>query len=203
LQKVAGLSEDDLYAALEEASERAIVEQVPSSTGVAFRFTHAMFRTLLYEEIFAPRRIRLHQQVGRALEEVHVRRLEEHAPELAEHFSQSTEASDLEKAVRYGELAAQRAMGVYAYSEAVRHLEQALRAQEVLDADDKAKCCDLLLALGGALVLSGEPLRAASAVAEDAFAIAAVTDAPVRTPLPSWHAAAGHLRSYPFMGRGP
>jgi len=49
--------------------------------------------------MFAPRRIRLHQQVGRALEEVHARRLEEHAAELAEHFSQSTEADDLQKAL--------------------------------------------------------------------------------------------------------
>ena len=145
LQKVAGLSEEDLYASLQEASERAIVEQVQSPGGVAFRFTHAMFRTLLYDEIFAPRRIRLHQQVGRALEEIHARRLEEHASELAEHFTQSTETADLEKAVRYGELAAQRAMAVYAYGEAVHHLEQALRAQEVLnpDAKDKASatCC--------------------------------------------------------------
>jgi hypothetical protein len=177
LQRVAGLSEDDLYAALEEAQERAIIEQVQSPAGVAFRFTHAMFRTLLYDEIFAPRRIRLHQQVGRALEDTYARRLEEHAAELAEHFSQSTETTDLEKAVHYGELAAQRAMGVYAYGEAVRHLEQALRAQEVLDPDDKEKRCDLLLAYAEAMTYSGysrvtlekiapEALRAAEALGD-------------------------------------
>ena len=62
--------------------------------------------------------------------------------------------------MRYGELAAQRALSVYAYGEAVRHLEQALEVQEVLDPDDKAKRCDLLLALGEALLPAGEPLRA-------------------------------------------
>ena len=36
-------------------------------------------------------------------------------------------------------------MHVFAYSEAVRHLEQALRTQEVLDPDDQTKRCDLLL----------------------------------------------------------
>jgi tetratricopeptide (TPR) repeat protein len=169
LQKVAGLPEEDLYSALEQASEHAIVEQRPAPAGVAFRFTHAMFRTLLYEEIFAPRRIRLHQQVGRALEEVYARRLEEHAAELAEHFLQSTEAADLEKAVRYGQLAAQRAMGVFAYGEAVRHLEQALRAQEILDPDDMAKRCDLYLALGDALLPSGDPLRAMEFGAKNAL----------------------------------
>jgi tetratricopeptide (TPR) repeat protein len=173
LQQVAGLTEEDLYTALEEAQERAIIEQVQSPAGVAFRFTHAMFRTLLYDEIFAPRRIRLHQQVGRALEEVHARRLEDHAAELAEHFAQSTETADLEKAVHYGELAAQRAMGVFAYGEAVRHLEQALRAQEVLDPEEDPKVCTLLLELGTAQMLAGEPLRAAEETAERAHASSA------------------------------
>jgi tetratricopeptide (TPR) repeat protein len=172
LQKVAGLGEEDLYAALEEASERAIVEQVHSPGGVAFRFTHAMFRTLLYEEIFAPRRIRLHQQVGRALEEIYARRLEEHAAELAEHFTQSTEAADLEKAVRYGELAAERATGVFAYGEAVRHLEQALRAQDVLDSDDLVRNCDLQLALGEALLAMSDRKRLTQEVAPAVLSLA-------------------------------
>jgi predicted ATPase len=172
LQKVAGLTEDELYAALEQASEHAIVEQRPAPGGVAFRFTHAMFRTLLYEEIFAPRRIRLHQQVGRAFEEVYARRLEEHAAELAEHFTQSTETGDLQKAVRYGELAAQRAMSVYAHGEAVRHLEQAVRAQEVLDPDDQERRCTLLLNLGAAVSNAGEPLRYLEDVGPQALELA-------------------------------
>ena len=36
-------------------------------------------------------------------------------------------------------MAAQRATDVYAYGEAVRLLQQALKVQEVLDPDDKAK----------------------------------------------------------------
>ena len=42
--------------------------------------------------------------------------------------------------------------GVYAYGEAASHLERCLAVQEVLDPDDKAKRCDLLLALGEALI---------------------------------------------------
>jgi hypothetical protein len=178
LQAVAALPEDEVLQALEEAAERSIIEQRPSAGSIGFRFTHAFFRQVLYEEIFAPRRIRWHQQVGHALEEVYARRLDEHAAELAEHFSQSTEAADLEKAVRYGELAAQRAMGVFAYGEAVRHLEQALRAQEVLDPEDKSKRCDLLLALGAALNVSGMAQRVRENVAPEALALAeAVGDA--------------------------
>ena len=79
-------------------------------------------------------------------------RLEEHAAELAEHFSQSTDPADLKKAVDYGEMAAKRATDVYAYGEAVRLLDQAIKVQKVLNPDDKAKQCDLLLALCDALL---------------------------------------------------
>jgi tetratricopeptide (TPR) repeat protein len=84
------------------------------------------------------------------LEEVYNNRLEQHAAELAEHFSYSSDRADLEKAVSYGEMAARRATDVYSYGEAARLLEQALKVQEVLDPEEKLKRCDLLLALGWA-----------------------------------------------------
>jgi len=168
-----GLSEDELIAALEEAQERAVIEERSALGGVlVFRFTHAFFRQTLYEEIFAARRIRWHQQVARALEEVHARRLDEHAAELAEHFAHSSDPEDLKKAVAYGKLAAQRAMSVYAYGEAVRHLEGALKAQEVLDPDDRTQRCDLLLALGEALLPAGEAQRALDTTAPQALELA-------------------------------
>ena len=173
LQSVAGLTEEDLYAALEEASDVGVVEE-RSSVGAAvmFRFAHAFFRQTLYDETFAPRRIRLHQQVDQALEEVYSARLEDHAAEMAEHFAHSSDEAGLGKALRYGEMAAERAMSVYAYGEAVRLLEQGLQVQEVLDPDAKAKRCDLLLALADALGPAGDPLRVMEQVAPEAFALA-------------------------------
>ena len=153
---------------MQEATERAILEQRPAVGFLSFRFMHAFFRQTLYEEIFASQRLRLHQQVARGLEAVYGRRLDDHAVELAEHFAQSTDPADLEKALHYSELAAQRAMSVFAYGEAVRHLEQALKIQEVLDPDDKAKRCDLLLALGEAMLPLEEPRRVADSVAQEA-----------------------------------
>jgi class 3 adenylate cyclase/tetratricopeptide (TPR) repeat protein len=173
LQRVAGMSEDELYAALEEATAAAVVEQRSVvGAGVTFRFAHALFRQTLYEELFVPRRIRFHQQVGRVLEEVHARRLSEHAAEMAGHFAQSTEQEDLAKALHYSELGAARAIDVFAYAEAARLLEQALQVQDVLDPDDRAKRCDLLLALGAALMPAGEPRRVSDEIAPRALALA-------------------------------
>jgi tetratricopeptide (TPR) repeat protein len=178
LQKVSGMSDEELFKALEEARKAAVVEERAGAGAVVnYRFAHAFFRQTLYEEIIAPRRIRLHQQVARALEGVYKSRLGEHAAELAEHFSHSSDSADLKKAVNYGEMAAKRATDVYAYGEAVRLLDQALKVQEILDPDDKGKRCDLLLDLCDALILAIENKRVFDTAAPEAFALAeAVTD---------------------------
>ena len=173
LQAVANLPQEDVETALEEAGNIAVVEQRTGVGGqLSFRFTHAFFRQTLYEELFAARRIRLHQQVARALETVYGRRVDEHAAELAEHYSNSSDPGDLGKAVEYGKIAATRAMGVFAYGEAARHFEDALKAQDVLDPDNKLKRCDLLLALGEALMPAGEPRRVSETVAPEAVTLA-------------------------------
>jgi tetratricopeptide (TPR) repeat protein len=172
LQNVSGLSDDDLFKSLEEARKAAVIEE-RTGTGaiVNYRFAHAFFRQTLYEEIIAPRRIRLHQQVARALEEVYKTRLEEHAAELAEHFSYSSDSADLTKAVSYGEMSAQRALSVFAYGEAVRFQEQAIKVQDVLNLEDKAKRCELLLTLGETLTLAGDDRRVVDQIAPEAFSI--------------------------------
>jgi tetratricopeptide (TPR) repeat protein len=156
MKAVAGINEDVFVNALKEAVRLSVLEERSQRGLVRYRFTHAFFRQTLYEEMIAPQRLKLHQQVARSLETLYAKRLKEHAAELAEHFSHSTDPADLKKAVEYGEMAAKRATDVYAYGEAVRLLAQALETQEVLDFEDKAKRCDLLLALGDALLLAGE-----------------------------------------------
>jgi eukaryotic-like serine/threonine-protein kinase len=176
LQDVAGVTEEELYAALEEASGRGVIEERRQTGAIGYRFTHAFLRQTLYEEIFTPRRIRTHQQVARAMEERYASRVDEHAAELAEHFAQSTDPEDLGKAVHYGGLAAKRAMSVYAYAEAAGQLEAALQAQELLDPDDKATHCELLLTLGDALLPTADASRVVLGLAEEAFQLASACD---------------------------
>jgi DNA-binding CsgD family transcriptional regulator len=173
LRRVHVRSEDELESALQEAVGAAMLEERSGvAATITYRFSHAFFQQTLYDEILAPRRMRLHQQVARALEEVHARRLEEHAAELAEQYSFSSDAADLAKAVSYGELAARRAMEVFAYGEAARQLERALAVQDLVDPDDRVKRCDLLLALGEALFPAGGRERVIAHVAPDALKLA-------------------------------
>jgi DNA-binding CsgD family transcriptional regulator/tetratricopeptide (TPR) repeat protein len=173
LRRVHQRPDEELESALEEAVSAALVEenQLVGAT-ITYRFSHAFFQQTLYDEIMAPRRIRLHHQIARALEEVHARRLEEHAAELAEHYSFSSDTSDLSKAVNYATLAAKRATAVFAYGEAARQLERALAVQDLVDPDDRVKRYDLSLALGKALFASGETERVIERIAPDALALA-------------------------------
>jgi hypothetical protein len=173
LSRVFAGPEEELEAALEEALGAGIIEEHSAvGASISYLFTHAFFRQTLYDEIVAPRRIRLHQQVARALEEVHRRRLDEHAAELAEHYACSSDSTELAKSVTFGELAARRANDVFAYGEATRQLDRTLVVQDLVDPDDRVKHCDLLLALGEVLSPAGEPERLITRIAPQALALA-------------------------------
>jgi serine/threonine protein kinase/tetratricopeptide (TPR) repeat protein len=169
---VTSMNEDTFVNALKEAVRLSVLEERSHVGIVRYRFTHAFFRQTLYEEMIAPQRLKLHQQVARALETQYAKRLEEHAAELAEHFSHSTDPADLKKAVEYGELAAKRATDVYAYGEAVRLLDQAIKVQRVLNPDDKVKQCDLLLDLCQALLNVPDTKRIIESEAPAALSLA-------------------------------
>ena len=172
LQAVAALDEDALTAALEEAVRAGVLQEHTSPGTVEYRFSHAFVRQTLYEELIAPRRLRLHQQVARALEVRYAGRLQQHAAELAEHFAQSTDAADLTKAIEYFQLAARAAVTVFAFGEAARQLTQALQVLEVLDPDAAARRCDLYLELGEVLIPAGRAQAATEEVAPQAQALA-------------------------------
>ncbi|MEX2247913.1 MAG: protein kinase [Dehalococcoidia bacterium] len=172
LRVVANVSEDQLLGAIEEAMGVSLLEEHTQGRDVRYRFTHAYFRQTLYGEMIAPRRLRMHNDVARALEQHYGARLEEHATELAEHFAHSSTEEDLRKAVHYGELAAQRAAGVYAHGEAARLLEQALQVQEVLDPDDAIKRYELQRVLADALLSAGDANRVSDDLAPEMYAAA-------------------------------
>jgi DNA-binding CsgD family transcriptional regulator len=173
LSRVLAGPEEGLEAALEEASATAIIEEHSAlGASIVYRFSHAFFRQTLYDEIVGPRRIRLHQQVAKALEEVYAHRRDEHASELAEHYSFYSDAANLTQAVRYGELAAKRASDAFAYGEAARQLERALVVQDLAVPGDRTKRCILLLALGETLLPVGETDRVIQDIAPNSFALA-------------------------------
>ena len=122
------------------------------------------------------------------MEGAYAGQLEQHAAELAEHFANSSSEEDLTRALEYSEMAARHAESVYSCGEAARLLEQALRVQQLLDPNDKAKRCDLLLALGKAVIPAGQPMRVPETLAPEALDLAdAIEDRARLRSLPHGH----------------
>lgn len=194
LARVAGVSGDRLLEALEEAVGARVLTEVPG-TASRFRFGHALIRQTLYEELSAPRRVRLHRQVGEALEALYGAKPEPHLAELAHHFFQAAPGGDVDKAIEYARRAGDRALALFAYEEAARHYEMALQALELQASVDERRQCDLLVALGEAQMRAGDP-PAARDVLERAAGIAKR----LGLPEPLARAALGFAHASPDPG---
>ena len=170
LERVSGLEQEDLFAALEEAMAARLVGELPNGGG-ELRFSHMLIRDAVYEQLPATRRLRLHGEIGDALVELCGRNLEPHLTELAHHYLLAG-AAGAEKAVRYSAAAGRRAASQLAYEEAARHYAVALEVLETRGLGDESQACDLLLALGDVLHRAGlaspakDALRRAADIAE-------------------------------------
>lgn len=94
----------------------------------------------------AVRRMRLHRQVGEALENLYRSDIDAHLTELAHHFQKAVPLGEVGLAVDYLRRAGEQAMAVLAYEEAANHFEGALKASETQDSRELQQQCTLLLA---------------------------------------------------------
>ena len=160
LKRVADYADiNELLTVLDEATAARAVEEVPGAVG-QLRFGHALTRDTLYEKIPATRRARLHRQVAEVLEALYAGDLEPHLAELAHHFSRAVPAASPEKAIEYTRRAGDRALGGFAYEEAVRLYGLALDIFEAAAPEDAARRCQLLLLLGEAQIRAGDASNA-------------------------------------------
>lgn len=116
---------------LEELKRLELIQEKRVFPEVEYAFNHAVTRDVAYEGLLLHRRKELHELIGRALEELHVDRLEEQAAILAYHYARSERP---EKAVQYLLLAGDRAAQLYANTEATSYFEQALVIAQSLPA---------------------------------------------------------------------
>jgi tetratricopeptide (TPR) repeat protein len=149
---VGELSPDGILELLEDAiAERVVTPAAPGR----LRFSHALIRDVLYDELPPARRIKLHREIGEALERFYAEP-GPHLAELAHHFVAAAPAGDVGKAVRYAWRAAERAVRLLAYEEAARLFRHALEALELEPSGDQRTECELLIGLGDALARAGD-----------------------------------------------
>ncbi|MGH2587003.1 MAG: ATP-binding protein, partial [Dehalococcoidia bacterium] len=135
LERVGEPAGDPLLEVLEEAEASRLIVAAPDGAD-RFRFTHALIRETLYDELPAARRIRLHRQVGTALETLEARDPGPYLAELAHHFTQAAAVGEAGRAVAYSRRAGDHALTVFAYEQAASHYERALRVLDAHPTDD-------------------------------------------------------------------
>jgi predicted ATPase len=70
LERVAAADQESVIELLDQARAAGLIGEVPGAIG-RFRFTHGLIQKALYDELMTAERMRLHRDVGEALEEVH------------------------------------------------------------------------------------------------------------------------------------
>jgi DNA-binding SARP family transcriptional activator len=155
LMRVSEQDLDTLLDLLDEAISARVVGEVAGSPG-HLRFAHVLIRDALYDGLPATRRMRLHRQVGKALEELFAHDPDPHLAELAYHFNLAIPASGAEIAVKYARDAGDRAKTLLAYEEAARLYTGAIETLESHAAGDENDRCELLLRLGDVQARAGD-----------------------------------------------
>jgi tetratricopeptide (TPR) repeat protein len=123
------------------------------------RFTHALIRDTLYDELTPGRRVHLHRRVGDSLERLYADNIESHLAELAHHFYESARPAAAEKALAYARGAGERSLGLLAYEEAARLFTVGLKVLDRMEPQGDTIRCELLLALGDAYARAGDTPR--------------------------------------------
>jgi len=127
-------------------------ELLEVSTSGSVRFRNNLTRDVAYEGLPYRRRRALHERVGVTIERSSGETAEEHAAALALHFH---EAQRWDKAFQYSRLAGDRAMKLFAISDASRFYERAIRAARRLRGVQPPDRTGLYERLSDALYLLG------------------------------------------------
>jgi DNA-binding CsgD family transcriptional regulator len=114
---------------LEPAVQAGIVQANADSPG-GYQFIHGLIRETIYEDLPAVDRLRMHGRAGDALVAVHSGRLEPALTLIAYHYHQAAALGFSEQAIVYALRAAESAVRMYAYEEALLHYDRAIETMQ-------------------------------------------------------------------------
>ena len=121
INRVTGLPEKELLSHLSVLKDSELLYErgiYPQSTYI---YKHALTQEVVYDSILAKRKKKLHEEIGKAIEELYKDNLGEHYEVLAEHFIKS---ENYEKGAEYSRLAGRRAQKAASFKDAIIHGEK-------------------------------------------------------------------------------
>ncbi len=168
VREIAASTNEDVQAVLailEPAVQAGIVQSTVDAPG-NWQFTHALIRETIYEDLSTADRLRLHAQAGDALAGVHAGRPEPALTRIAHHYYQASALGYRENAVVYALRAAESAVRIYAYEDALLHYDRAIETLESAGLMHDERLARAYILKGSALRLVGRPDRAIDVLLE-------------------------------------
>ena len=145
-------------------------EELPDrSMATRYRFAHALYQNVLYDDLVAERRRQLHRQTGDLLEEFYADKSAQIAAQLAMHFERAREFS---RAIKYLVRVGDNSARLLATVEAIEHYSHALELSVKLSANDCAAVSASLHVKRGTMNLNCSRFDEAVADFERAIALA-------------------------------
>ncbi len=165
-----GTSSDELLDAIDEALGANLIVERPDRPLPTYAFTHALVRDTLYQELSLPRKQRLHLKAAQAIETVCSSDIERQIGALALHCRLAGAAADPDKSLSYSLRAANSAATLFAWEEAVLHLQAAAELMADQGAPPEARAA-VLQRLGDLVFLVGTDLDASDRYISEAIAL--------------------------------
>jgi tetratricopeptide (TPR) repeat protein len=126
LRRTSGRGEEEMLDALDTLLEAGVLVEREGS----YEFAHPLVATVLQHDLSIARRSFLHRRATEALEAIYAGRLDSIAGRLAAHYVQAGRPA---QAAHYAELAAEHALKLAAYAEAVAFYRKALALEPTPD----------------------------------------------------------------------
>jgi DNA-binding CsgD family transcriptional regulator/tetratricopeptide (TPR) repeat protein len=163
----AAVNEDvqSVLTILEPALQAGIAQTNADASG-SYQFTHALIRETIYEDLPTVERLRLHARAGDALAAVHSGHLEPALTRIAHHYHQAGALGYSDKAVVYALRAAESAVRMYAYEEAVLQYDRAIETLESAGLMHDERLARAYILKGSALRLLGQAERSIDVLLE-------------------------------------
>src|SRR5262249_23465066 len=146
-------SKDELEPKLAHLVLGEFIYEQPTSGDVEYTFKHALTQEVAYHSLLAERRKKIHERVGRAIEELYQGQLEEHLTELAHHYRHS---QDAEKASVYLKRAADQAVQRSSVLEAEAQYRDAISIVKEVPPTPERDRLELGIQLGLSALLIGK-----------------------------------------------
>ena len=127
LAVVSELPEATIVEAIDELRRDRVLSDAEGTGDPQYDFTHPTLQATLYAELGKARARLLHGKIAEALEQLYAAAANDHADELAVHFSRAASPHSALKAARYLARAGRSALGRYATREAATYLAAALQ----------------------------------------------------------------------------